>query len=765
MIAAHEPERRQRTAIMLALFMVSGAGLAFEIALTRIFSLFFQYHFAFLAVSLAVLGLSLGAAWGHFRTRRSLRSLAQVLVVLSAAFPATAAFLAWYPFAGSVLPRAAAALVPFFLIGLFATLTFERLSSLSGTLYGADLLGAAAGVLAVLALLSVASAFSVVLILGVATGAAALGLVAASPDLRSNRRLAGAAAAVGAAGLALLATQLATGVVDFDPARLEDVTRDKTMLQILNDPAQDARIVRTAWSPFARVDVVETRDASSKYIFTDGGAGSFMLRYDGTLESIAGWRESIDYLPFAAGPTADTLIIGAGGGKDIALALLGGAQAITAVEVNPAVIEATRAFADYNGGILDLPQVRLIEGDARAFVEREDDQYDLIYLNLVYTQAAGAGSQALIENYIFTWQAFQTYLERLRPGGRLAVVSHNALEASRAAITALRAFEAQGIPPAEALDHLMVWMRPASDVTLRTSVLWVSRDPLDAPTIETVSRQARQLGMQSLFTPGEFELAFQPLRDGMSLQEFTAEDAGYDLTPTSDDSPYFFQLDPGLPRPVQSALVTALVLALGLLIFAFLSPDLPARKLVGWIRLVIYAALIGAGFMLIEIPLIQRFQLLLGQPALSLVAVLGTLLLAGGAGSLLSQRWRTPQLAPRVALAGVWIAGLALVYRFGLGAVSDALLGQPLAVRLLAVMVLTALLGLPMGLPFPSLMRVGGQVPQRVALLWAVNGVFSVAGSVAAVVISMTWGFGWTLLAGALLYLALALLARTVEFG
>ena len=169
----------------------------------------------------------------------------------------------------------------------------------------------------------------------------------------------------------------------------------------------------------------------------------------------------------------------------------------------------------------------------------------------------------MVENYIFTWQAFKTYLERLKPGGRIAVVSHNALEASRAAVTALRAFDEMGIPPAQALDHLLMWMYPANDPTLRTSVLLVSKEPFSQETIETFSSSARQLGMQGLYVPGEFEMAFQPLRNGMSLDEFVTDDADYDLSPTSDDSPYFFQLDYGLPRPIQSALVTALFLAGG----------------------------------------------------------------------------------------------------------------------------------------------------------------------------------------------------------
>jgi predicted membrane-bound spermidine synthase len=194
-------------------------------------------------------------------------------------------------------------------------------------------------------------------------------------------------------------------------------------------------------------------------------------------------------------------------------------------------------------------------------------------------------------------------------------------------------------------------------------------------------------------------------------------------------------------------------------------PETAGDGLLSWSAMLLYMALIGTGFMLVEVPLIQRFQLLLGYPIVSLVVVLGTLLFAGGVGSLISQRWLAEHPARRIMGIGVWIAVLAVVYRLALPALVEGLLGQALALRILAVIVLTALLGLPMGIPFPSLMRVAGQIRQRTALLWAVNGAFSVLGSVLAVVISMNWGFSWALLLGAALYLALAALARPVLKG
>jgi hypothetical protein len=401
-----------------------------------------------------------------------------------------------------------------------------------------------------------------------------------------------------------------------------------------------------------------------------------------------------------------------------------------------------------------------VEGDARSYVERTSDQYDLIYMNLVYTQAVEPASQTLVENYIFTREAMKTFLDHLTPGGRLTIISHNGLEASRAAITALQAMNDQGINPSDALDHLWLWMYPANDNTLRTSVLVVGKDPLPKETVESLSNSARAQGMQALFTPGDYEILFANLRTGMPLDKFIQSDSSYNLFPTTDDQPYFFNLDLGLPPAIRSSLVMSALLAVGLLLIAVFSVRTPSETQSRWWWLPFsYAALIGVGFMLVEVPLIQRFQLLLGQPILSLAAVLATLLLSSGLGSLLSQRWQTTNLLAKVSLVGIIMALITVVYWFVLPSLVENLLETSYITRLLATLVFTAIIGFPMGIPFPSLLRVAKDGRQQVALLWAVNGVFSVLGSTLATVISMQWGFKWALLAGAGCYLLMALVA------
>lgn len=765
------PRPRTENAAAIALSLVSASGLALEVAFTRIFSLTFQYHYAFLAVSLAVLGLGLGAILGRFLTSSHSdsapdsageRVASLALLALSVTLPSIAVLLAVFPSTSSILQSTAATLVPFLLIGLFESLTFARLPAHSGLLYGADLLGAAIGAAAVLGLLSRLGAFNVLIVLGTVV---ALAAVVLHISLSDRRHLVAALLCL-AFSSGLLALNLLSSPIAFYPDRLTGAPPDKTMISLLHDPSQSARIVYTAWDPFARVDVVETEDPAAKFVFTDGGAGSTMHRFDGSLEQLASLRETPEFLPFTLGPAEHTLVLGAGAGKDILLALLAGGQTITAVEVNPAMIKATRHFGDFNGHILDRPQVRLVVGDARTFVERTPDRYDLIYLNLVYTQAAEPAGQALVENYVFTRQAFHAYLDHLTPRGHLAIISHNALEGSRAAITGLQALADDGEPLPRALRHLALLMLPVHDPTRRLSVMVLGKQPLREQEIHRLAAGAGRLGMKPLFLSGIFEAPFAPLLKGASLREFLAGDTTYDLRPTSDDQPFFFKLDPGPPAPITQALLAAAALALFALILAVwrLRREKRSDGQKNRVAIVPYVALTGAGFMLLEVPFIQRFQLMLGYPVLSVALVLGTLLLAGGLGSLLSQRWPRENLRRRVAVAAVLIGATGLLYRLILPPLVRHLLPAPLAWRILTTTVLTALIGIPMGIPFPGALRLAGKQHGRdMPLIWGVNGAFSVLGSTLAVVIAMTWGFGWVMTTGAVCYLALATLAWRIN--
>jgi spermidine synthase len=766
---------------VLVIGLVSAGGIAFEITLTRVFSLLFQYHYVFLAVSLAILGLSLGAALmklieAESSAARTNAALQRVLLALGLSFPLCAFVIANLPSTVSIALHVLVALIPFVLVGAASALIFARAPQSSGVLYAADLLGAAVGVGAALLGLGVLGAFNVICVLGALAALAALlntwhpvpsGAVVAQTKGVPQATSWMAPALCVAFSVSLLAVNVATGFMDTAPTRVADAPPDKTMLSVLRDPSQSPHIVYSAWDPFARVDVVETSDETSKFVFTDGGAGSYMLRYSGDLNSVAELRDTLEYLPFVDANVDRTLILGAGAGKDVLLALLAHSSRITALEVNPAMVEATRRFGDYNGHIFDQPQVQLHVGDARTFTAGSAEQYDLIYLNLVYSQAAPPVTQALAENYVFTREAFRAYLAHLAPGGRLAIVTHNGIEGTRAAITAIAALSDLGTPLPQTLDHLALLMRNDEDATRRTSVMILARDPLNASHVQTLSTASQALGMQPLHLPGIFDLGFKPLKNGQSLERFLSIDTTYELFPTSDNQPFFYKLDPGVPAPITQAVLLTTLLALLVLLL------LIGQRQAASVSTIAYLAAIGLGFMLIEIPLIQRFQLLLGYPALTFALVLGTLLLAGGVGSWLSQRWPIEQLMRRVRLIAVGIAALGVLYALVLPPVLAAAVALPVVLRGLLGVLLTAPLGVLMGIPFPSVLRVvsaqssSGRVASATAsqqthtsLLWAVNGAFSALGSTLAMLLAMVAGFQWATLLGVVAYLSLLLFAR-----
>ncbi|MCL5999853.1 MAG: methyltransferase domain-containing protein, partial [Chloroflexi bacterium] len=699
-IGAIGPAQKQATLWprALALGLISASGIAFELTLTRVFSMLFQYHYVFLAISLAILGLGLGAVLVKLvrvEESRAAQTLQRVLIALSLSFPLAAIALANLPSTVSIVLHVMISLVPFALLGAAAALIFMLWPQSSGSLYAADLIGAAIGIVAALVLLGALGAFNVISALGLVVAMAAFANARRPLPLHVVAQNASHPFSLGtgmiapglciALSVAVIAINRTTGLIDYALARVADAPPDKTMLALLRDPSQGARIVYSAWDPFARVDVVETNDDTSKYVFTDGGAGSYMLRFDGDLSQVTHLRATLEFLPFADTNAARTLILGAGAGKDVLLALLANSQHITAVEVNPSMVDVTRRFGAYNGHIFDQPQVTVHTGDARTFAEHSTEQFDLIYLNLVYSQAAPPATQALAENYVFTREAFRAYLGRLASGGRLAIIAHNGIEGTRAAITAIAALNDLGVPLPQALDHLALLMRNDDNPTLRTTAMILSKDALTQREIETLSTTSQALGLQPLHLPGEFELGFQPLKNGQPLEQFLAVDQTYELFPTDDNRPFFYKLDPGVPAPIAQATLCAAVLAL-LIVILLLGQTRADHSP----RLIGYLAAIGLGFLLIEIPLIQRFQLLLGYPALSFALVAGTLLLSGGAGSWISQRWHTAQLPRRVRIAAVAIAALGLLYALALPPVLSYAVALPAIARALIIILLTA---------------------------------------------------------------------------
>lgn len=738
------------TAAALGLFFLSAASIAFEVTLTHLFSVAFQYHFAFLAVSLSILGLGVGAVLGYrlpvIRRTQLTSWIAQTAAVFAISMPLIVILFSVTGFMPGYVLQSILGALPFVVVGLLTSRLYTVFNQDANKLYAYDLVGAAVGLLVVLLLLNWMSAASVGFALGVIASFAAWTFGWRD---KPNRFIPATALGLSLIGLIF---NLVFGLVDLPHASAANIPPDKTMFQILASP--NGRIVDSAWSDFARVDLVTGSNPDEMYAFTNAGAGSYMLRFDGDLNSVASLTQQVEYLPFVDFTPEKTLILGAGAGKDVLQALLAGSEDITAVEINPAMVEITRQHADFNGGIFDYPSVTTVIADGRDFVGRSSEAYDLIYLNLVYAQAPTPGSSALSESYIFTTEAFQEYWNHLSPDGRVAIIAHQGLEGTRGLISAVKALNLEGISAGTALKHTALMMYSSDDPNQNTSVVILQKSPLTEEQVASLLEAGQAYGMQPLFLPGVYEALFAGLTtDEITLDEFMVQDE-YNLFPTTDDSPFFFNLDPGLPEPLQLFLIAA-----GIVLLLYLLLMSGARSRPSLEQLLFFGGL-GLGFILIEVPLIQRTLLLVGNPTLAMVVVLAALLLSSGLGSLFSSRWSVDALWKPVAISALIVATLSAVLAYGQPAIVAGFSQLSLAVRILLSVLLLLPLGFVMGIPFANGLRlVGKKNDGTLPYLWGWNAVTSVAGSALAASLAIWSSFSMGMLAGAVCYLVVALAA------
>jgi spermidine synthase len=221
-------------------------------------------------------------------------------------------------------------------------------------------------------------------------------------------------------------------------------------------------LVASRWSAFGRTDLVrDEEDLNEMVFFIDGTAGTSMYRFDKDIGSLDKheFHHFPGYFPLKLLPEKEkekVLIIGAGGGREVLLSLLGGAKEITAVEVNKDLVDMMKEYADFNGGIYnDFPGVEVVVEEGRNFIRATKEQYDIIMLTLPVTNTSRSPEGfALTENFLFTVESISDYLDRLKPSGRLIVVVHGELEIYKLIFTSLAALKKRGVSQSEAMTHI-----------------------------------------------------------------------------------------------------------------------------------------------------------------------------------------------------------------------------------------------------------------------------------------------------------------------
>jgi hypothetical protein len=772
--------------LYVGLFLVAAASLGLEITLTRVFSLAQWYHFAFMAISLALLGLGAGGTalslWPSLRRRpRRTAALAAAACALCTVggyllandLPFDAYRIAWDRRQFLYLAAYYLALVlPFFWASLGTGVLLATTPQRSHRVYAANLLGSAAGCALAPLALSLAGGAGAVAIWAALAALASLAFQWGRP--RRPAALAGGLIAVlGCATLALAR-----------PAWFEvQLSPYKTLPQTLQAPG--ATLVSQRWNAQARVDVVESPalhaapgmslschadEPVQQAVFVDADNPSPILTADAV--ALRPWADCLPLaLPFRLRPGARALVLEPGGNLDPLVAQSIGAARVTVVEPNRLLV---RASAGYPGA-----EVAVESG--RTFLRHTSERFDVIDLALSGSRnVVSTGAYSLSEEYQYTLQAFADALGRLDEGGLLVVsrwLQTPPSEELRAWSLAVTALEQSGASDVRAqLIAVRSWS---------TVLILVKNGPFAPEELAEVRAfcMARQFDLVYLpdlraeeenrynVYPGEpYATAFRELLDTPDRRAFYAA-REYDVRPPTDDRPFFLHFFRWRQVPtilselghtwkpfggsgylVLLALLAVAIVAGGML--ALLPAVLgTGRRTRGRARVLAYFGLLGVGYLAIEVPLLQRFILFLGHPTTAFAAVAGSLLLFSGLGSLVARR-----VPPRGTLVALVVAiGLTAA---GLEPLFGALLGAPLVVRLLATGLALAPLGLLLGMPFPlGLARLEQEAPELVPWAWAVNGSTSVVAAVGVALGALGGGFSAVLVTAGVAYAAAALLS------
>ncbi len=740
---------------MGGVLLISMSALTYELVLTRIASVVMFYHFAFLAVSLALLGMSVAGIYIYLLAKRFpkhraseqaflfclLFSLSLPLALLAVLNVPPELELSLHSMGTAqglrFMFNIAAMALPFFFSGLAISLMLTHFGRAASRIYFADLAGASVGCILILPLMNLLGGIQAVFFVAIGGACAALVFAwTATSRIRIYIALGTCLILALLAGLnhreQVIRIEQAKGLAEQEP-------------------------VYERWNSFSRVAVYPSnplsQDLERMSILIDGYAFTAMARFDGDLSKLESLRLELASLPYHLPGKKDVLIIGSGGGFEVLIALLFGSESVTAVEINPLMIDIVdHEFADFSGRLYSRPGVVAAIDEGRSYIRNSDRRYDIIQATLVDTWAASqAGAYALTENYLYTKEAFIDYLEHLTDDGVLAMTRwyvDNPEEMLKMTSLALDAMTELGISDPD--KHIVVARREYLGIVL------VKRTPFTQEELRIIREASNTFWFPLVYSPsGESQQIFVDLVNASDRENFhRIHGLECSVSSSTDDRPFFFFCEQNQTLPFLLAAVLFLVTVSILVPLVSLSGRSLRDLVSNYSGALVYFACLGLGFLLVEIILIQRFVLFLGHPVYAISVILFSLLFFGGLGSNLSGQFgaeRRGFLLKTVLLALVLLLG---VYNVGYPALLQTFTGLSTAHRIGVTVLFLCPLGVLMGMPFPLGIRaVHAKDPRVVPWVWGVNGTLSVLGSVLAAMLSISFGFTVALVVGQLVYL------------
>ncbi|MEE8310867.1 MAG: hypothetical protein V3R77_01330 [Candidatus Binatia bacterium] len=737
--------------MLVVAFGVALALILLQVSFSRLISYKLFYHYVFLAISLSLLGL--GAAGTFVAVRPLPTNLDRRIHLWLGAFAISvpiAFLLMASPLGVTHHPPIRTKLLGFdavayllwcsplmvwlnFCGGVILASLFSRYSERMGRLYGADLLGAALGAVLAVGLMKYGSP-------PVAFTASALVVVGLLPVF--GRSIAEQTRATQAINVLAAVSLVMIAGIFLGPAKLRNFENFRTEGKALRE------VIKYEWNHIIRTDHMPG------WYVLDGEAATQIVKWTPAAAKQPATKPAYQITP----EEPSVAIIGVGGGRQLAEALRANASKITAIDINPTILDWVRGPDRGLSGDLFLdPRVNVVVGDGRHAVRSAGEQFDAIVIHAIDTYAAAAsGAYALTENFLYTKEAIQDYLRALTDDGVLTISRwlfnppRENLRLFSTAILALGEMEDLGIT--DPLRHLVVIAPVSNYEEMGDRRVWgyllVTRSPLTTEAIAELRAYAARKKWSVLYAPGDAG-AENPFREVANTEDAAAfqNDYPYFVAPVTDSSPYLFQFYNPLQRTSYQASrdwatvhiyqwsAISLVVTLGactvLSLLLIVAPLVRASLSIGSradrfaFRHALYFACLGLGFMALEIPIIQVLSLYLGHPTYGLAVVLASLLLATGVGSLLAER-----LDPAPWLTCATVAALLAVLTAGLFGLVHATLDLADPARFTIALAVLTLCGIPMGFPMAvGVRRVGRARPSNAAWAWAINGAASVVGA------------------------------------
>lgn len=769
----------------MGLFLLSCATLLLEVALTRLFSVSLWYHFTFMVLSLAMLGfgtsgtvLSLKPSLAH--GKHDVLFLASLLFSLSTIASLTIAHgIPFDPLYLGDKPIHAAYMflyflfffIPFFMNGFATATCFKKNPQQSHLLYFLVMTGSAAGCLAAAFLLSRVGQTRCVLF------SALLGTCAAFCFAWNDKNI--SQKILSSAAMAAFFLLFMKPFPFFEPHIAESKFMGRLKSQFNTHP------VSTQWNSFSQIDAFEGgwviyppflagKNVSvppQVALLIDGDAFTPVTQFSGNIKELSFLKQLPTTPVYLLKKNANACIIGSGGGIDVLSALYGGAKHVTAVEINPLIVGITKnRYGKFSGNIYNNPKVNVIIENGRTFMRRTKEKFDVIQMSLVDTWAASSsGALSLTENYLYTVEAFQEYLNHLTDDGIISVTrwyTDPPLEILRLESVAIEALKRNNMQNPSA--HFLIFSKE------NLATILIKRTPFSYLNYEIYQTQFEN--QQFNFHGPLFKLGDDRndllAANIINLSPFYKKEHNVRIAPVTDDSPFFFYFSSSLfPRdmPQGNALLQkntmgALALLLSLIFTSVVSfvlillpapasakiaeDTLPQKRII-----FIYFFAIGCGYMFFEMVLLQKLTLFLGNPTVSLITVISGLLFSSGIGSLASSSFTSKNNFQKAALAlcVFLLCDLLFLSRF-----INIFQSFSLAARIVVSLCLIFPQGFLLGLPFPLGMKHAGQrAPSLIPWSWSVNGFASVIAPVLATILAIHKGFSMVMLLCLLCYLLL----------